>query len=233
MATEPVFRSVPLISATPQTPDTQTLRLETYFPYKSGQSLQLILPGDPKKRYYSISSSPTERRYVDVTIKAQPGTPLFESLFNIKPGSMMQVSGPYGSFTLPEDITGHFYFLAAGSGVAPFRSMVKFLLDTQAPSVAWLLHSVRTPSDLIFKDEFLLWASESRNFHYVPTFTRTEEVVAGAETGRIHEQLIKKHVPIEKGIFFLCGLPAFVTDMEHLLTQTMKIPVDRIRREQW
>src|SRR5476649_2587085 len=115
------FTSVPVISVTPQTYDTQTLRLGIYFPYKAGQSIQVILPGDPKKRYYSMSSSPTEKGHIDITIKAEPGNALYESLFNILPGKSIEVSQPLGSFTIPEEMTGPFYFLAAGSGVTPFR----------------------------------------------------------------------------------------------------------------
>src|SRR5579872_5475959 len=125
------FTTVRVLSATPQTSDTQTLRLGIYFPYKAGQSVQVVIPGDPKKRYYSISSSPTEKDYIDITIKAEPGTVLFQSLFNIRPGGSIELSGPYGSFTIPDGMTGPFYFLAAGSGITPFRSMSKYLLDTQ------------------------------------------------------------------------------------------------------
>ncbi len=233
MAAETAFQSVPVLEVIPQTSDTQTLRLGTTFPYKAGQSIQVQIPGDPKKRYYSISSSPTEKGHIDITIKAQRGTPLFQSLFSIKSGGSIAISGPLGSFTIPEGLAGPFYFLAAGSGVTPFRSMAKFLMDTQSQAEIWMLHSVQTPNDLIFKDEFLLWEGSVPLFHYVPTFTRSDQVVAGAETGRIREQLIKKHLPIEKGTFFLCGMPAFSGDMEKMLTQNLQIPPSRIRREQW
>ena len=225
-------QTVTVQNVLPQTPNTQTLRLNASFSYKAGQSIQILIPGDPKKRYYSISSSPTEKRYVDITIKAEQGTYLFQSLFSLKPGSSVEIQGPLGSFTIPEGLKGPFYFLAAGSGVTPFRSMSKYLLDTRTPGDIWLFNSVRTPDDLIFREEFLAWAATFPTFHYVPTFTRTDDV-DGGETGRIGEKLLSKHIALMEGTFFLCGMPAFVNDMEHLLAKTLHVPAERIRREQW
>lgn len=217
----------------PQTPDTQTLRLNAALEYKPGQSIQVLIPGDPKKRYYSISSSPTEKDHIDITIKAEPGTPLFKSLFSLNPGSPIDIHGPLGAFTIPEGLAGPYYFLAAGSGVTPFRSMVKYVLDTQAQTEVWIFHSVKTPGDLIFKEEFLTWSNTRPHFHYVPTFTRSDIDPLHGESGRIREELLKKHLTYDQGTFFLCGLPTFVSDMEHLLGDVLKIPSERIRREQW
>jgi glycine betaine catabolism B len=222
-----------VVDIIPETSDTQTFRLGTYFPYKPGQAICLTIPGDPKKRFYSLSSSPTEKDYLSITIKAdRTNLALYGSLFSLQKGSPVEITGPTGSFTLPDSLEGPFYFLAGGSGVTPFRSMIKYLRDAQPATEIWLLHSVRVPEDLIFKTEFQEW-SKNPLFHYVPTFTRwTLEGYAG-ETGRIGEALLRKHVALDKGQFYLCGPQAFVKEMEHVLSTTLSIPTDRIRREQW
>src|SRR6185295_15487588 len=116
-------------------------------------------PDDPKKRYYSLSSSPTEKDYMAITIKSDDRTrPLYGSLFRLNKGSEVEITGPYGSMTLPEPLEGPFYFLAAGSGVTPFRSMLKYIFDVQPATESWLIQSTRTPDDLLFKEEFLAWA---------------------------------------------------------------------------
>jgi NADH oxidoreductase Hcr len=216
----------------PETSDTQTYQLTPYLPFKAGQAVSLLIPGDPKKRFYSVSSSPSEKDHISITIKSgDKERKLFDSLFKLNKGTEVEISGPMGSFTLPEKLEGPFYFLAAGSGVTPFRSMVKFLIDTRPEIQTWLFHSVRTPDDLLFKEDFLKW-SDFPAFHYVPTFTRYNDSDHVQETGRIGQTLLKKHLPIMVGTFFLCGPREFVKDMEHVLAG-FSVPPERIRRDQW
>jgi glycine betaine catabolism B len=225
--------TVPVVDIIQETIDTQTFRFGGYFPYKAGQAIALTIPGDPKKRFYSLSSSPTEKDHLAITIKAdRTNLALYGSLFSLKKGSQVEVAGPLGSFTLPDDLKGPFYFLGAGSGVTPFRSMIKFLQDTQPATEIWLIHSARVPEDLLFKSEFEEW-SKNVMFHYIPTFTRWTLDGYTGETGRIGEALLRKHLTLDKGLFFLCGPSAFVKDMEQVIGTTLAIPIDRIRREQW
>src|SRR5262245_33183619 len=122
----------------PETPDTQTYRFEAPLTYKAGQAISLLIAGDPKKRYYSLSSSPTEKGYLSITIKADDQTrALFGSLFTLKNGSEIEVGGPYGSMVLPDKLEGPYYFLAGGSGVTPFRSMIRYALDTRPSTELW------------------------------------------------------------------------------------------------
>src|SRR5882672_9347991 len=95
-----------LIAVIPETPEVQTLRLERPFDFKAGQAVQVTLPGDPKKRFYSISSSPTETDRMDLTIKSQQGSPLYASLFRLKKGTPIELVGPMGKFSLPENPSG-------------------------------------------------------------------------------------------------------------------------------
>src|SRR5712671_5817283 len=106
-----VTRTAPVVDIIPETSDTQTFRLGTYFDYKPGQSISLLIPGDPKKRYYSLSSSPTEKGYCAITIKADDQSrALYGSLFSLKKGSEVEIGGPYGSMVLPDTLEGPYYF---------------------------------------------------------------------------------------------------------------------------
>jgi ferredoxin-NADP reductase len=109
--------------------------------------------------------------------------------------------------------------------------MIKYLLDVKSTVESWLIHSVKVPDDLLFKEEFLRWAKNPL-FHYIPTFTRWSHVDYHGETGRIGGELLRKHIPLDRGLFFLCGPKSFVTDMEHDLISLQVLP-ERIRREQW
>jgi len=216
-----------------EAPDAWTLSFDATFAYKPGQSVQILFSGDTKKRYYSISSSPTEKGRLAVTIKIPADHVLAPLLKGLKVGNTVQLEGPFGSFGLPPDLTGVFCFIAGGGGVTPFRSMIKYLVDTRACVDMWLFHSSRTTADLIFSTEFSGWMVTQPSFHYITTLTRSPNVSDGIMKGRISEALLRKHVRERDAHFFLSGPSTFVGDMEGLLKGPLAVPVNHIRREQW
>src|SRR3954470_19824131 len=92
-----------VLDVIPETPDIQTLRLDIKLPFKAGQSVTLKVAGDPKKRFYSISSSPTEKDWIAITIKAEPERmPLYDTVFKLNKGVSVELGGPYGAMCLPD-----------------------------------------------------------------------------------------------------------------------------------
>jgi CDP-4-dehydro-6-deoxyglucose reductase len=233
----PVTQSSPaaiLQSVKPEIPGIHTLRLSVPFQFKPGQSVQVHFPGEHKKRFYSISSSPTEGPFIEITVKSNPGSLLAKDIEGLKAGASLPLDGPHGgSLSLPEPVQHPLVFIAAGTGVTPFRSMIRYLMDESVSSDYWLLHSVRSRGDLLFQKEFAPWSGQHKNFRYVPTITRDHDAAWTHETGRISAALIRKHVTAKDTIYLLCGLVAFVADMEKTLLKELQVPADRIRREKW
>lgn len=222
-----------LRTITPQTADTHTLRLDATLAFKPGQAVKITFPGDAKGRFFSISSSPTEAGYIEVTVKTPEASPLAGILKALKRGDMLDVEGPMGKFSLPDPIKMPLCFVAAGSGVAPFRAMIRYLLDTDPSVESWLLHSVKTRDDLIFRNDFSNWSGTQKQFHYVPTLTNDNDDNWDNETGRINETLVRKHLASKPCCYLLCGPPTFVADMEKMLKDQLNVNPDHIRREQW
>lgn len=229
----PSPQALSLRTVTRQTADTVTLRIDSTLRYAPGQAVAIQFPSDTKKRYFSISSSPTESGFLEVTIKADPESPFGQLLSTLKRGNVLLVEGPAGSFSLPSPLATPICFVAAGTGVTPFRSMIKYLLDTDAGSQLWLLHSVKAQKDLLFQTEFQEWSGQDKRFHYVPTITQDFDDNWDNETGRIKEAMLRKHIPAGPCTYCLCGPTSFVNDMEALLRDQMAIPAASIRREQW
>lgn len=138
-----------------------------------------------------------------------------------------------GSFKLPDDLPKNLCFIAAGSGVTPFRSMIKFLLDSGSGTDLWLLHSVKSQAEILFQEDFKTWSGAQKRFHYIPTITQDFDDNWDNETGRIREDLLRKHIPDAPNVYLLCGAPQFVTDVEKILKDTLSVAPERIRREQW
>jgi len=164
-----------------------------------GQSFGVIPPGVDKHgrphkvRLYSIASpsygddgkgqvlATTVKRTID-EFKAQTtqDDPHDHSLFlgvcsnylcDLRLGAEVKVTGPNGKrFLLPIDPNEHdYFFLATGTGIAPFRGMLMELLSGPKPPCTSQIHLVMgSPytTDLLYDDLFRKLQAEHRNFHY-------------------------------------------------------------------
>ena len=217
--------------------DTKTFRflVPNDFDFVPGQFVVLTLwyekDGVKKeiKRSYSIASSPTEKGHIDLTIKLYPHGELSPKIFAVKEGDYCSVHGPFGKFILDET-KPKIAFITAGSGVTPFRSMIKYCLDKKLPIEMVMLYSSKTLEDIIYKEEFDSW--KSPNLKIVHTITRPEGTDWNGQTGRINAELIRKHIDVENSDFYLCGPEEFLNAMIDTL-KILRVEKDRIKKEQW
>jgi NAD(P)H-flavin reductase len=109
------------------TESTYIVRLEkNNFEFKAGQYLVLNIPGENMAREYSIYSE-ENAPYIDLLIKEVTNGKLSKELKYIKIGTKVEISGPFGFFILRDrDLNqgAHFTFVATGTGISPFHSMV-------------------------------------------------------------------------------------------------------------
>lgn len=121
------------------------------FKYVAGQHVSLSIPGDYQSREYSIYSS-EEGENLEVLVKEVEGGYFSPKLKHLKVGEMVEVHGPFGKFGLDEKhLKSHKHvFIASGTGIAPFHSMVKSNpgLDYQ------LIHGVRTIAEAYERDHY-------------------------------------------------------------------------------
>jgi len=219
---------------TAQGADVVTVRIDTPLRFKPGQAVQIQFPGDVKKRFISASSSPTEGQFLELTIQYQTGHPLGDALKNAKRGDEVEMEGPHGVvFTLPDPVPTRLILIAAGIGIAPFRSVIKSILDTQLTTELWLFHCVQRSSDLIFKSDFAEWSGAKKHFHYSPSITNDKDQSWNNEVQKVGEMFTEKHIDLAPASFMLCGVPEFVKEMDAQLKTVFKIDPTRIRKEQW
>ncbi len=126
----------------------------------AGQFTEIRLPhenadkrGD--KRWFSLSSSPTEGKY-SITTKFAPenGSSFKKTLASLSPGSEIMLADPMGDFVLPKDKSIPLVFVAGGIGVTPMRSMIKWLLDTGEKRDVQIIYAARTLEEVAFRDLF-------------------------------------------------------------------------------
>jgi len=122
-----------------------------------GQYLEWTLPGVTldgrgNRRTFTIASSPTENE-IHLGVKFyEPSSSFKRSLRGLRLGDSMYAGQLAGNFTLPADSRQKLVFIAGGIGITPFRSMLKYLLDSGQKRDIILLYLVSKPEELAYKD---------------------------------------------------------------------------------
>jgi len=182
------------------------------FNFKPGQFVTLDLPIHEQKnrrwRSYSIASAPDNTNIFELIIVLLEGGAGTTYLFNeVHEGSLLTLRGPVGKFTLPDTIDTDIYLISTGTGIAPFRSMAKFVLENNIPHKhIHFIFGCRKFADALYQDELEALQKQHSGFFYHPVFSREEEVPTGAYKGYVHtvyEQLLQQNKPNAR--FFLCG----------------------------
>jgi ferredoxin-NADP reductase len=82
-----------------------------------------------------------------------------------RPGAIVSLGGVEGDFVLPDPPPDRLLFISAGSGITPIMSMLRHLAAQDQLNDAVLLHSARTPDEVIFGGELRQLAQRFPGFH--------------------------------------------------------------------
>ena len=221
-----------------ETPSTTTLRLVARAgklpPFQAGQyiNLQLEINGMRTSRPYSISSSPRQTAYYDITVRRIKNGFVSDYLLDqIKVGDFLASSGPAGNFYYNPLFHGNdLLFLAGGSGITPFMSMIRETIDLGIEKEIHLFYGSQNDEELIFHDELIKTASRHANFHYYPVLEASAANYKGLQ-GLISVDLIKGILGNTKlDSIYICGPQAMYANLIPQL-ETLGVPRRRIRRE--
>lgn len=210
--------------------------------FVSGQSFGVIPPGvdanakPHKLRLYSIASptsgedgkgnvlSTTVKRTID---EHRETGRLFlgvcsNFLCDASPGDKVHLTGPNGKrFVLPERIDEHEYvFIATGTGIAPFRGMIRELIERGLRGRIALLMGSPYATDLLYHEEFSSLASSRATFSYLTALSR-ESQGSGEAPMYVHDRLNHKAARSllegDRTLVYVCG----VAGMELGVVQTL------------
>ena len=193
----------------------------TRFGFVAGQwlSFKTNMPdGEEITRAYSIASPPTDDNRLALCLNRVQDGFMSNFLCDMKDGDEISCQGPFGDFTLRPPMRDTI-FVATGTGIAPFRSMLHWLLSVpsrhQSKQLS-LIFGNRTEKDIYYHDEFLRMAKDHANFHYLPTLSR------GGQDWQGLRGYVQEHVPaIAQGRTdmhaYICGLDKMVKANRELL----------------
>jgi ferredoxin-NADP reductase len=171
-----------------ETPTTKTLRLiavdQELPPFQAGQYIAFFLEidGIRTSRPFSISSPPNQTGYYDITVKRVENGLVSNYLSDrVNKGDELISSGPEGNFYFNPIIHKKTMIcIAGGSGITPFMSMIREIVDCGLDRDVHLLYGNKSDEDVIFHDVLLDIAGRFDNISYVPVIEEPTDSYGGA-----------------------------------------------------
>jgi CDP-4-dehydro-6-deoxyglucose reductase len=179
-------------------------------------SFHEVINGKKIIRPYSIASAPDGNRF-ELCLNLVPDGLFSTRLFHMQPGDTVEMGAPLGFFVLrhPERDC---VFVATGTGIAPFRSILLAHVGHGIQSRITLVFGVRYETHLYYRQDFERLAREHPNFRFVPVLSRPGESWQGA-TGHVQPHVLEAIGDRRDLDVYICGLKLMVDDVRARLKE--------------
>jgi ferredoxin-NADP reductase len=230
------WQSATVSEVVTETPSVRTLQLDVpgWTGHQAGQHLDIRLTAEDgyrAERSYSIASAPGEP--VSITVERLVDGEVSPYLTeDVQPGDELELRGPIGGyFVLAADEPGPVQLVAGGSGIVPFRSMLRQRQRTGSDVMVRLLYSARMLTDIIYRDELDSYR-DGVSVSY--TLTRGQPAAWTGLSGRVDAELLGSAAwPAgQHPIAFVCGPTNFVETVADALTG-LGYPAGRVKTERF
>jgi ferredoxin-NADP reductase len=234
-----------LVAAQRLTPSVRELVFErtdgAAFQFDPGQWVNLVLPlpEGEIKRAYSIASAPVagSPRF-ELAVTHVEGGPGSQYLHRMNEGETLRAIGPQGLFTRGKDAPLPSLFIATGTGVTPFRSMIQAALASGEKAPLWLLFGARYEEDILYGDELKRAAAEHTEVRYEVTLSKATEGWTGRR-GYVQthaSELVRDLRALGGGAdphVYICGLDRMVSSVKDLLRNELALPRKHVHTERY
>lgn len=221
-----------------ETPTVRTFFFEAppfSFGFVAGQYLALRIPGltDPRgdSRTFSISSAPSDGRSVSVTTREGP-SPFKRELFASRPGTNLELWGPFGNFV--RDETRPAVLVGGGIGITPFRAMIREAAQRPSDQPLVLLYSSRTAEELVYREELEALERRSPDFRLFLSVTHATEGNQPwtGPSNRIDGDTVRRFArDLHAPVYYVCGPPKMVQELRRTLVREAGVAASDVRTE--
>lgn len=183
--------------------DVYVLSFRRNFDFTAGQIVAIDVLPDDQPRLYSIASGERDEN-IDILFDEKPVGKLTPFLSALNTGDSIYVSEPFGTFHCSDEKA---WWIASGTGVAPFVSMARSGLGAGK----MLIHGGRYDESFYFSDELEQLLGEN----YIRC--SSQQTDTKYFKGRLTQWLRSREVfPLENK-YYLCGSPEMVVEVRDFL----------------
>lgn len=206
--------------------------------HQAGQHVDLRLTADDgyqAVRSYSIASPPEDHRLVLTVEELLDGEVSPYLVEEVRPGDPLEIRGPIGGyFVWTAAMGGPLMLIAGGSGIVPLMAMLRHRSMTGSPIPARLLYSVRSPDDMVYRDEVERLARGDAPVEVFTTYTRIAPPQWTGYRRRVDTKMLEEVVwPREaRPLTYICGPTQFVETVAEDVLRLGHEPV-RVKTERF
>jgi propane monooxygenase reductase subunit len=201
------------------------------FSFKPGQYVDIRIPGqEDEHRSFSMarpaSAAPEELEFM---IKLYRGGHFSGLLAEgaVKPGDALEVTGPYGMFTLRASSPRRLLFIGGGAGMAPILCLLRSMADAGVERPATYYYGARTAADLFHVDELEGLCARLPALTFVPALSEAGQNGWAGETGLITDVVERLEGDLSDVDAYLCGPPPMV-DAAIAMLEARGVPEEHI-----
>jgi propane monooxygenase reductase subunit len=191
-----------------------TVEDDATFEFKPGQYVDIEIPGsEGEHRSFSMADLAVDGGQLEFMIKRYEGG-RFSGLLGeggLKVGDELQVTGPYGVFTLRSSSPRRLVFIGGGAGMAPILCLLRSMAEAGVDRPAVYYYGARTKTDLFHLDELEELGSRLPAFTFVPALSEAADGDEWAgESGLITDVVERLEEDLAEVDAYLCGPPPMV-----------------------
>jgi propane monooxygenase reductase subunit len=205
-------RTAEVVAITPVTHDLRHLVLRLTEPgelkFFPGQYVDIAVPGAEHTRSFSMANTSSREGRLEFVIKVYPGGVFSEFLDRrLRVGDRLELTGPFGVFTLRDNLDARLVFLGGGAGLAPILALLRSMAERGIDRRTTFYYGARGEHDLCFGDELRALEQQLPRFSYVPALSEQDW---DGESGLITDVVKRLEPDLTGADAYVCGPPPMV-----------------------
>ncbi|WP_058533187.1 ferredoxin--NADP reductase [Legionella saoudiensis] len=196
------------------------------FNYIPGQFITIHFEHEGKilKRSYSIANEPKKDNTIEFAagyFENGPGTQL---LYNLKPGDIININGPFGRLVMKDELPGRYILVATSTGITPYRAMLSELgkrMEQNPELQVVILQGVQRRNEILYPEEFRNFAQKYPKATFMPYLSRqpAEELQENEHNGYVQHAFPMLNLNPQQDVVYLCGNPGMIDESFNYLKE--------------
>ncbi len=177
-----------------------------------GQYIDIVMQDD-KKRSFSIANMPNDKSEIELHIRHIEGGLFTGEVFSsMKVNDILRIEGPFGAFFYREEANRPMIFMAGGTGFAPVKSIMEYIISTKVSLPIYIYWGARTEQDLYLKELAENWAQQYDNVHFIPVLSdpNIKEQDWQGKRGYVHHAICQDFNDLSTFDIYACGPPLMI-----------------------